>query len=130
MSRTYPVIASRMGLGGVERIVNMNWEKIMPPPSGAGRYSYLTAVTEIENELVEILDVEKILNEICPVNTEVSADIANDGEIQKVGIMQSVPLYMYIHEKNNLLEPRLSKVIKEMKELGLIAQYRKVVFGF
>ncbi|MGO2076215.1 MAG: chemotaxis protein [Pseudoalteromonas sp.] len=70
-------------VGGVERIVNMNWEKIMPPPSGAGRYSYLTAVTEIENELVEILDVEKILNEICPVNTEVSAEIANDGEIQK-----------------------------------------------
>ncbi|MBQ4831811.1 chemotaxis protein CheV [Pseudoalteromonas sp. MMG010] len=71
-------------VGGVERIVNMNWEKIMPPPSGAGRYSYLTAVTEIEEELVEILDVEKILNEICPVNTEVSEDIAADsGEIQK-----------------------------------------------
>ncbi|ALQ08984.1 MULTISPECIES: chemotaxis protein [Pseudoalteromonas] len=70
-------------VGGVERIVNMNWEKIMPPPSGAGRYSYLTAVTEIENELVEILDVEKILNEICPVNTEVSADVAASGDIQK-----------------------------------------------
>ncbi|ATC81529.1 MULTISPECIES: chemotaxis protein CheV [Pseudoalteromonas] len=70
-------------VGGVERIVNMNWEKIMPPPSGAGRYSYLTAVTEIENELVEILDVEKILNEICPVNTEVSADLAADSAIQK-----------------------------------------------
>ena len=70
-------------VGGVERIVNMNWEKIMPPPSGAGRYSYLTAVTQIENELVEILDVEKILNEICPVNTEVSADLAADSAIQK-----------------------------------------------
>ncbi len=70
-------------VGGVERIVNMNWEKIMPPPSGAGRYSYLTAVTEIENELVEILDVEKILNEICPVNTEVSADVVGEGEFQK-----------------------------------------------
>ncbi|MBB1386407.1 chemotaxis protein CheV [Pseudoalteromonas sp. SG45-5] len=70
-------------VGGVERIVNMNWEKIMPPPSGAGRYSYLTAVTEIENELVEILDVEKILNEICPVDTEVSAEIAESGDMQK-----------------------------------------------
>ena len=70
-------------VGGVERIVNMNWEKIMPPPSGAGRYSYLTAVTEIENELVEILDVEKILNEICPVNTEVSSEVAESGDIQK-----------------------------------------------
>ncbi|MEM0516595.1 chemotaxis protein [Pseudoalteromonas sp. YIC-827] len=70
-------------VGGVERIVNMNWEKIMPPPSGAGRYSYLTAVTEIEQELVEILDVEKILAEINPVNTEVSQGIAEDGEMQR-----------------------------------------------
>ncbi|GAP76073.1 MULTISPECIES: chemotaxis protein [Pseudoalteromonas] len=70
-------------VGGVERIVNMNWEKIMPPPSGAGRYSYLTAVTEIDDELVEILDVEKILAEISPVNTEVSEGIASDGEMQK-----------------------------------------------
>ena len=70
-------------VGAVERIVNMNWEKIMPPPDGAGRYSYLTAVTEIENELVEILDVEKILNEICPVNTEVSEDFLSDGEMQE-----------------------------------------------
>ena len=70
-------------VGSVERIVNMNWEAIMPPPSGTGRYSYLTAVTEIEKELVEILDVEKILNEICPVNTEVSADVVSDGEMQK-----------------------------------------------
>ncbi len=70
-------------VGSVERIVNMNWEKIMPPPSGAGRYSYLTAVTEIDDELVEILDVEKILNEICPVNTEVSESLIADGEMQK-----------------------------------------------
>ena len=40
-------------------------------------------MTEIENELVEILDVEKILNEICPVNTEVSAEVAQSGDIQR-----------------------------------------------
>ncbi|GAA5213863.1 chemotaxis protein CheV [Corallincola platygyrae] len=59
----------------VERIVNINWEAILPPPKGAGRFSYLTAVTEIENELVEILDVEKILDEIAPTDTEVSGDL-------------------------------------------------------
>lgn len=32
----------------------------MPPPKGtSGKQSYLTAVTEIDKELVEILDVEK-----------------------------------------------------------------------
>ncbi|WP_076540178.1 chemotaxis protein CheV [Shewanella sp. UCD-KL21] len=59
-------------VSSVERIINMNWESIMPPPQGAGRNSYLTAVTEIEGELVEILDVEKILDEISPVKTELS----------------------------------------------------------
>ncbi|WP_298768818.1 chemotaxis protein CheV [uncultured Shewanella sp.] len=59
----------------VERIINMNWESIMPPPQGTGRYSYLTAVTEIENELVEILDVEKILDEVSPANTNISKEL-------------------------------------------------------
>lgn len=63
-------------VGSVERIVNMNWEAILPPPKGAGRYNYMTAVTEVDGELVEILDVEKILEEISPANTEVSQDVA------------------------------------------------------
>ncbi|SQH77569.1 Chemotaxis protein CheV [Shewanella benthica] len=59
-------------VSSVERIINMNWEAILPPPKGAGKDSYLTAVTEIEGELVEILDVEKILDQISPVKTEIS----------------------------------------------------------
>lgn len=63
-------------VGAVERIINTNWDAIMPPPQGTGRASYLTAVTEVENGLIEILDVEKILNEISPLNADVSADVA------------------------------------------------------
>ncbi|MCL1036474.1 chemotaxis protein CheV [Shewanella submarina] len=59
---------------GVERIINTNWEEVMPPPDGTGKGSYLTAVTEIEGELVEILDVEKILDQISPVKTELSEE--------------------------------------------------------
>lgn len=62
----------------VERIINMNWEAILPPPQGAGRSNYLTAVTEIDDELVEILDVEKILDEIAPVSTQISDDLAKE----------------------------------------------------
>lgn len=60
---------------GVERIVNINWEHVMPPPKGAGRTSYLTAVTQIDEELVEIIDVEKILEEISPANTVISENL-------------------------------------------------------
>lgn len=38
-------------VGNVERIINMNWESILPPPKGAGRYNYMTAVTEIDGEI-------------------------------------------------------------------------------
>ncbi|MDO6575357.1 hypothetical protein, partial [Staphylococcus pasteuri_A] len=55
-----------------------NWEDILPPPKGAGKFNYLTAVTEVEKELVSILDVEKILDEISPVDTTVSKEIVEE----------------------------------------------------
>jgi two-component system chemotaxis response regulator CheV len=65
-------------VAGVERIVTLSWKEMMPPPEGAGKSSYLTAVTEIDGEMVSILDVEKILNEISPVSTELSADVIDE----------------------------------------------------
>ncbi|AUI85565.1 chemotaxis protein CheW [Vibrio azureus] len=65
-------------VSSVERIINMHWEAILPPPEGAGKAHYLTAVTNIDNELVEILDVEKILAEIAPVDETMDKTIAED----------------------------------------------------
>ncbi|MDP5254262.1 MULTISPECIES: chemotaxis protein CheV [unclassified Vibrio] len=65
-------------VSSVERIINMRWEEILPPPEGAGKANYLTAVTNIDNELVEILDVEKILAEIAPVDETMDSSIGED----------------------------------------------------
>ena len=72
-------------VSSVERILNMNWDKIMPPPKGAGDSNYMTAVTEIDGELVEILDVEKILEEISPSKLE-NTDLESvyDSEFKKI----------------------------------------------
>ena len=59
----------------VERIVNMNWEEIHPPPKGTGREHYLTAVTRVDKQLVEIIDVEKILAEVSPTNEAISEGV-------------------------------------------------------
>ncbi len=61
-------------VGGVERILNLNWESILPPPGGAGRQHYLTAITKADDQLVEIIDVEKVLAEIVPYSAKVSGD--------------------------------------------------------
>ncbi|BAP44141.1 chemotaxis protein CheV [Pseudomonas sp. 21LCFQ02] len=62
----------------VERIVNMNWEEIHPPPKGTGRDHYLTAVTRVDNQLVEIIDVEKILAEVAPISESVSSGVIDE----------------------------------------------------
>lgn len=62
----------------VERIVNMNWEDILPPPQGVGPDHYLTAVTHVDGQLVEIIDVEKVLAEVAPVSERVSVGITDD----------------------------------------------------
>jgi len=61
-------------VSGVDRIVNMKWEDVLPPPKGMGDACYLTAVTRVDNQFVEIIDVEKVLEEILQTTSNV-----NDG---------------------------------------------------
>ncbi|SDI27067.1 two-component system, chemotaxis family, response regulator CheV [Pseudomonas flavescens] len=73
----------------VERIVNMNWEEIHPPPKGTGRDHYLTAVTRLDDKLVEIIDVEKILAEVAPTSEVISVGVV-DAETQTKAVSQHV----------------------------------------
>ncbi|KIP96537.1 MULTISPECIES: chemotaxis protein CheV [Pseudomonas] len=70
-------------VGGVDRILNLNWESILPPPGGAGRHHYLTAITKVDDQLVEIIDVEKVLAEIVPYDTRISSDRLADPLLEK-----------------------------------------------
>ena len=56
----------------IEHIINMRWEDVLPPPAVAGKDHYLTAVTKLDDGLIEILDVEKVLFEITgePIGDE------------------------------------------------------------
>jgi two-component system, chemotaxis family, chemotaxis protein CheV len=72
-------------VAAVERIVTLSWKDVMPPPEGAGKSSYLTAVTEIDKQMVSILDVEKILNEISPISTELSDDVIDNSVGDSIG---------------------------------------------
>ncbi|NIB41297.1 chemotaxis protein CheV [Pseudomaricurvus alkylphenolicus] len=62
-------------VGAVDRIVNLNWELILPPPKGSGRSHFLTAITQLDDEIVEILDVERVLADIVPYETGVSDEV-------------------------------------------------------
>ncbi|MCP4413454.1 MAG: chemotaxis protein CheV [Gammaproteobacteria bacterium] len=68
-------------VNGVERIINMKWSDILPPPKGSGKNSYLTAITKLDDQIVEIIDVEKILAEINPGSTEISEEQLAEGTL-------------------------------------------------
>lgn len=65
-------------VGSVDRIVNMNWEEIKPPPKGAAASSYMTAVTQVDGELVEIIDVEKVMAEVLGKDETVDKSLLAD----------------------------------------------------
>ncbi len=62
----------------VDRIVNIDWEEVHPPPKGSGKNSFLTAITQMDNQLIEIIDVEKIIASVDPLAQGVSSDILTD----------------------------------------------------
>lgn len=60
---------------GVDRIINMNWKDILPPPDGMGNQTLLTAVTRVDDKIIEIIDVEKILSRIVGNAADISEKI-------------------------------------------------------
>lgn len=66
----------------VDRIINLNWEQVIPPPKGCGSANYLTAVTRMDDELVEIIDVEKVLTQV--IGDVMSEPIAVGAEYSQV----------------------------------------------
>jgi len=68
----------------IEHIINKHWEDILPPPQIVGKDHYLTAVTRIEEEIIEILDVEKVLYEITGALKEEDEYDETDGSLQDI----------------------------------------------
>ncbi|MDB5967598.1 MAG: Two-component system, chemotaxis family, response regulator CheV [Hydrocarboniphaga sp.] len=64
----------------VDRIIHVDVDRVRPPPAAEQGPSYLTAVTEVGQQTVEIIDVERILSEIVgemPALEDTVADLAS-----------------------------------------------------
>ncbi|KGY13443.1 chemotaxis protein CheW [Vibrio tubiashii] len=96
----------------VERIINMHWEEILPPPEGAGKANYLTAVTNIDNELVEILDVEKILAEIAPIDETMDSSIGE--EIAQVEAEKEIVRRILIADDSTVARKQVERAITSL----------------
>jgi len=72
-------------VGAVDRIINIGWDQVKAPPSGAGKEGYLTAVTEVDGELIEVIDVEKVMKEViggqeCASEEVIDSEVMSEGD--------------------------------------------------
>jgi two-component system chemotaxis response regulator CheV len=93
----------------VERIINTNWEDIHPPPGGTGKDNYLTAVTEYDKTLIEIIDVEKILAEVSPMPADVSSELLEDGLSERV-----IKKHILIVDDSTIARKQIQRVVEQM----------------
>ncbi|MFT5691408.1 MAG: two-component system chemotaxis response regulator CheV [Oceanicoccus sp.] len=91
----------------VERIININWEAIHPPPKGSGSAHYLTAVTEVDGKLVEIIDVEKVLSEVSPVMEEIS-----QGVIEEEVSIAAAALHVLIVDDSAIARKQIKRCVE------------------
>ncbi|MFO1435170.1 MAG: chemotaxis protein [Gammaproteobacteria bacterium] len=96
-------------VGKVDRIVNKNWDDVKPPPSGIGQNNYLTAVTQIDNELVEIIDVEKVLSEVIGLKQDVSQNVA--AAVAKVGTECAAKIF--IADDSAMARKQIMRVLEQ-----------------
>ena len=66
-------------VAAVDRITVLDWKEVHRPPQTSSRASYITGVTYIDEHLVEILDVEKVLFETV-LDEHVEFDLDGNAE--------------------------------------------------
>lgn len=96
-------------VASVDQIINLNWKNILPPPEGLGKNNYLTSVAQVGDDLVDIIDVEKILDEINPNNINISEVINN----------KTIPdnlegKFIFIADDSSVARHQLKRTINEM----------------
>ena len=61
------------------------------------------------------------------INEALKSDEFKDSNIHIVGVMEIIPSHAFLHKKHKQLVPKLSAVLKEMKNEGLIEKYKAMV---
>ena len=93
---------------GVEQIVNMKWESVWPPPKGVGHDNYLTAVTQVGDQMVEILDVEKVFSEVIHCATDVSSSVVG------TALKNTVPPHILIVDDSSVARNQIKRTLDQI----------------
>lgn len=98
-------------VAGVERIVNIAVEDIQPPPDLGGDCHYLTGITRHQGELIQLVDVESVLAESAPRDSDANG-------ICPLPITAGVPREVLVVDDSRVARNQIRSVLEQ---LGLTA---------
>lgn len=94
-------------VSNVERIINLNWEEIKAPPRGLGKNSYMTAVTHVEDDMVEIIDVEKVLADLVGTLAEIDNPEQYQGASER-------PVRILVVDDSSVARNQITRTLEQM----------------
>ncbi len=96
----------------VQNIQNVSWEQVEDAPETLGNDHHLTAVVNLPNELINIIDVEDVLSKISPKFAKYAKDDYDTGlsNIEKEGLHKRI----LILDDSVVARKQLSKAIKDL----------------
>lgn len=98
-------------VSSVDRIANMNWKDILPPPKGSGKENFLTAVTHVDDELVEIIDVEKVFADVMGIPEELDEKTLDESRNLE---NEELPRHVLIVDDSSVARNQVKRVLEKV----------------
>ncbi|PID42700.1 MAG: chemotaxis protein CheW [Proteobacteria bacterium] len=93
----------------IDRISECKWKDIIPPAKNLGSKAFLTGVTRVDDQLVQLLDVELIISLVFP-----DSEIATRVSITDVQREKLKPLNILLVDDSLVARAQLSDVLDKM----------------
>ncbi|PVZ72613.1 chemotaxis protein CheW [Pelagibaculum spongiae] len=72
----------------IDQISQCQWKNIEPPPLTVGKQSYIVGVTQIDNKLIQMIDLEQLLETILPTPMNCNGNQFNQQELEVLRSLQ------------------------------------------
>lgn len=93
----------------IEHIVNLKWEDIRLPPEGTNSNSYINAVTNVDGEMVQLIDVEHVLTEVMGEPAMVSSALS-----QMVNLDEDTVRHVLVADDSKVARNQIGKALGQI----------------
>lgn len=110
----------------VDRIVHLKWDDILPPPDTLTNVNYLTSITRAHDEIVQIVDVEKVLTEVAGTKVAVSGDFIRKNK----GVIGDNEFFVLAADDSSVARGQLKSILDKLGVASNILHNGKLALEF